>query len=356
MTSKERIQAVLNHQMPDRVPMNEFIYSRKLYRDVIGKWPAFYNGEDVMDCAHKLGLDMGVIPIGGFSGISDREICQEEFIDEWGITYKRKENVAWPADAPAGFPLKTKKDWKNYTIPDINQAGRLAQIEIALRKGKEHNMAVFGSIRGPFTQTWLLFGYEYFSFMLFEEPKLINEIVEKVTDFSIAGGKMLAAAGVDAVLFADDYGGKAGPLMSPQHFARFIWPHQGRLVKEIRSTGVPVFMHSDGNITALLPDIVKKGIAGYHPIERNANMSISQVKKDYGNKLILMGNVSNQGVLIYGTVDEVIEQTKECISIAAPGGNYILSSDHSVHDDMPLENIYAMIETGKKFGKYPIKV
>ena len=356
MTSKERIQTVLHHQIPDRVPINEFIYSRNLYQDVIGRRPALYNGEDVMDCAYKLGLDMGVVPIGGFSGIRNQEVSQDEYIDEWGITYRKKEGVAWPGDAPVDFPLKNKKDWKNYIIPDINQSGRLTQIEIALKKAKEYKMAVFGSIRGPFSQTWLLFGYEYFALMLYENPEFIDEVIEKVTDFYIAGGKMLAAEGVDAVLFADDYGGRTVPLMSPQHFSRFIWPHLKRLVEEIQSTGVSVFMHSDGNIADLLPDIIRTGITGYHPIERNANMSISQVKKEYGNILTLMGNVNNQSVLVYGTVDEVITQTKECIRIAAPGGSYILGSDHSVHDDMPLENIYAMIKTGKKYGKYPIKV
>ena len=71
---------------------------------------------------------------------------------------------------------------------------------------------------------------------------------------------------------------------------------------------------------------------------------------------ILMGNIDNKGVLVSGSVDDVIAATKECLRIAAPGGGYILGSDHSVHDDMPNENILAMIETGKKYGKYPIKI
>jgi len=355
MTSKERIYSVLHHHIPDRVPINEFLYSRKLYKDVIGRWPIFYNAEDVFDCAYNLGLDMGVIPIGGFAGISDKEENKETFVDEWGITYRKKE-VAWPGDAPINFPLRNREDLKNYTFPDINARDRLTQIKIALKKAKEYKMAVFGSIRGPFTQTWLLFGFTNFSLMLYEDPKLIDMVVEKVTDFYIAAGLKLAEAGVDAVLFADDYGGEEAPLISPQHFARFIWPQLERLVKTIKSTNVPVFMHSDGNIMTLLPELVKTGIVGYHPMQRHANMDISQVKRKYGDKLVLMGNVDNEVLLARGTTDEVIEQSKECIRIAAPGGNYIFGSDHSVHDDIPLENIYAMIETGKKYGEYPIKI
>lgn len=84
MTSKERIQAALNHRMPDRVPMNEFLYSRNLYEEVIGRRPTFYNAEDVFDCAHKLGLDSAVMPIGGFAGIRNAD----EDADEQQMTEK----------------------------------------------------------------------------------------------------------------------------------------------------------------------------------------------------------------------------------------------------------------------------
>jgi uroporphyrinogen decarboxylase len=144
--------------------------------------------------------------------------------------------------------------------------------------------------------------------------------------------------------------------MSPRHYKKHIWPQLSRLVAAIRSTGTPVIMHSDGDIRKLLPDIVKTGINGYHPMERHARMDIAQIKQAYGQQLTLIGNVDNQGVLVYGSVDEVIAATKECLQAAAPGSGYILGSDHSIHDDMPNENIFAMIETGKKYGKYPLVI
>lgn len=355
-TSKERIHAVLNHKMPDRVPINEFLYSRNLYEEVIGRRPSFYNAEDVFDCAYKLGLDSSVIPIGGFAGIRNTDEAKIEFQDEWLITYRKEEESSWPGDVPIRFPLKDREDWKNYSVPAAHKEGRLTQIEIAVKKAKEYTMAVFGAIRGPFTPTWLLFGYERFSILLYEDPDLIDQVMQQVTDFFIEGAKMLVEAGVDVVLFADDYGGSTGPLMSPKHYRKHVWPQLSRMISAIKSTGTHVIMHSDGDLRKLLPDIVPTGIDAYHPMERHANMDIAQIKKDYGDKITLIGNVDNQGVLVYGNVDEVIAATKECLRIAAPGGGYILGSDHSVHDDMPNENIFAMIETGKTYGKYPLKI
>ncbi len=356
MTPKERIQAALNHRIPDRVPMNEFLYSRTLYEEVIGRRPTFYNAEDVFDCAHKLGLDSTVMPIGGFAGIKDFEEDKVEYQDEWLITYHKDDTASWPSDAPVGFPLSDRSDWRNYSIPDIQQGDRLKQIRIAVRKAKEYQMAVIGATRGPFTPAWLLFGFERFSLLLYEDPDFLDEVITKVVDFYIAAGKMLVAAGVDAVLFADDYGTSAGPFMSPKHYRKHIWPQLSRLVAAIKSTGTRVIMHSDGDVRKLLPDIMKTGINAYHPMERHANMDIEQIKKEYGQQLTLIGNVDNQDVLVNGSVDEVIALTKECVRIGAPGGGYILGSDHSVHDDIPNANVFAMLETGKKYGKYPINI
>ena len=113
-------------------------------------------------------------------------------------------------------------------------------------------------------------------------------------------------------------------------------------------------MHSDGHIKPLLDLVINTGINAYHPVERAAGMDLKTIKETYGSRLCLMGNVDNKTTLVTGSVEDVIAETKECIKVAGPGGGYILASDHSIKDDMPNENIFAMFETGRKYGKYPI--
>jgi uroporphyrinogen decarboxylase len=121
--------------------------------------------------------------------------------------------------------------------------------------------------------------------------------------------------------------------------------------------GAPVMMHSDGNIRPLL-DLIVAGteINAYHPIERGAGMDLREVKRSFGHRICLIGNVDNKTTLVTGTADDVRWEAIGCIKTAARGGGYILASDHSLKDDMPNENIFALYETGKKFGKYPISV
>jgi uroporphyrinogen decarboxylase len=121
--------------------------------------------------------------------------------------------------------------------------------------------------------------------------------------------------------------------------------------------GAPVMMHSDGNIRPVLDLIVAAtGINAYHPIERGAGMDLREVKQSFGHRICLIGNVDNKTTLVTGTVDDVRSETIDCIKTAAPGGGYILASDHSLKDDMPNANIFALFETGKKYGKYPMVI
>ena len=117
MNSRERVKVVLNGKIPDRVPLFENLFSRKLYKELIGKIPEYYNSEDVIDCACKLGLDIAVIPIGGFTGIRDdtinKSIYRNEYVDEWGIVWQKPtENISWPGYNPVRFPLTNREDWK----------------------------------------------------------------------------------------------------------------------------------------------------------------------------------------------------------------------------------------------------
>ena len=124
----------------------------------------------------------------------------------------------------------------------------------------------------------------------------------------------------------------------------------------LKSFGVPVIMHNDGNLWEILDDLVDTGIDAYHPVEKAATMDLVTVKQKYKGRICPIGNVNNKTTMVTGTPEDVIKETLECLKTGAPGGGYILSTDHSLHDDIPLENAMALIETVHKFGKYPFKI
>ncbi len=351
MRSDERVKCALAHREADTVPILEFVYSRKFFKEVVGTVPEGYTAEYIMKCAQRVGYDAVVIPFGGYSSFEYNKA--ERYQDEWGTTYQKEEN-AWPSDAPVDFPVKTPEDWKNYAMPDSSIPSRTDGIKTAIRMNADSHKFIIGNVRGPFSGGWLLTGFLEMCIDMYEHPDMIHSILAKVADFSIAGGLRLLDEGADALLIADDYGSNTAPFMSPDQFRAFVLPEVSRMLDSFHRRGAKVIMHSDGQITPFLPFLTEKGIDGYHPLERAAGMDIAGLKEQYGKKLVLIGNVNNKTTLVTGSVQDVENEVKECIRAAAKGGGYILASDHSVHDDIPNENIFALYEAGRKYGKYPI--
>lgn len=354
MTGKQRYKCTFSHKEPDCVPIFEQPFSRTLFEHVLGYRPDSMDPVSAAKMARAIGYDVVGVNMGGMAGFRE-EGSGNEYKDEWGISYKSTPE-AWPLDGTIAHPLADGSDWEKYKFPDPSLPERYEAVKEAVRLANEDGTAIVGNVRGMFTGTWMLFGMENFSYMLYDEPEVIDEILTKYTDFSIYGALKMVELGVDGVMMADDYGSNTQPMISKEHFDRHIAPQLKRFCDAVHKAGSVVTLHSDGFIKPLLDSIVAAGIDALHPIQRGAGMDLAEVKAKYGSKITLIGNVDNRFLLVQGTPEEVAEQAKECLRIAAPGGGYILSSDHSIHDDVPPENVYAIYNTGRAYGQYPIQL
>jgi len=102
-------------------------------------------------------------------------------------------------------------------------------------------------------------------------------------------------------------------------------------------------------------DLAQTKIAAIHPLQRTAGMDLRTVKEKYGKQWCIIGNIDSSRTLPFGTPTDVAAEVKEAIDIAAPGGGYILASDHSLHDGIPVENIVEMFRTGREYGSEAYK-
>lgn len=194
--------------------------------------------------------------------------------------------------------------------------------------------------------------FESFSMSMFMDPDLVHEMNDAFVDWALKVAQhAVDAGGVDAFQISDDWGGRNGLLISPEHCKEFFIRPFHRMVKGLKSLGKPVLMHNDGQIWDVLDDLVATGIDGFHPVEKAAGMDLKKVKDTYAGKLCPVGNVDNKSTMVNGSPQEVRNETLECLRIGAPGGGYIIATDHSLHDDIPLDNVFALIETVKEHGK-----
>lgn len=355
MQPKERFVKALYQQVPDRVPVYDFLFSQKLMKEMMGYNTDLYDGASQVKLATKLGLDGLFIPINGYCGFEDEAHKEgETYIDEWGVTYVRN---GWPVMAQTDVALKTRSDWDKYKLPEVNAPHRLNMLNDAW-KANDGNIAIIAGLLGPFTMAyWYFFDLASLSLMIYDDPQLVHEVNDAYVDWALKAAQLIVDNGpVDAFLLADDWGGTSALLMSPTHLREFFISPFERIVQGLKKLGKPVIMHNDGRLHDVLDDLVATGIDGYHPVERSAGMDLSEVKNQYRGRLCPVGNINNKTIMVDGTPEEIKQEVIECLRIAAPDGGYILATDHSIHDGIPTINVQTYIDTCHEFGKYPLNL
>ena len=159
---------------------------------------------------------------------------------------------------------------------------------------------------------------------------------------------------VDVVIEADDLGGQQAPLMSPRTYRQLIQPRHKRLFSFIKAQApVKLFYHTCGAVRRLIPDLIDAGIDILNPVQISAaGMDLRELKQEFGRDLVFWGGgVDTQGVLGTATPAEIKDHVRRNIEALAPGGGFVFAAVHDIQANVPPENIMAMWEAWREFGK-----
>lgn len=190
-----------------------------------------------------------------------------------------------------------------------------------------------------------------FSIDLYENPEDLHRRAEKKCRDAIELAKWQADQGADFICMNSDFGFNEGPFISPDMFAEFVTPYFARIVEAIHDLGLKVILHSDGDLRLILEQIVSAGIDGYQSIDPQGNMDIAEVKRRYGEKLILMGNVRS-AALQEDDPETIRKSVEYAIRSGKPGGKYIFSTSNCIFAGMPLKNYHRMLQEYERRAYY----
>ncbi|MDP2965408.1 MAG: uroporphyrinogen decarboxylase family protein [Pelolinea sp.] len=378
MNSRERVIKAINHQEPDRVPLdlnplNDFYLNLKQYLHLEIEEQVKHNfAMEVVPhplVLEKLGIDITSVKLGS-PKVKKKEPRSDGYIeDEWGVVYRV---VAQPGGGSycevVKPPLKDAKlsDLVDYPwpVPDLPGRGEEAE-KNAKALYEDTEFAILGRFGGPITETALyMLGMENWMIRLASEPEFMEALLGKITDIQIALDRIgLEATAKYLQIFkasGEDLGMQTGPLYSMKMFRNQLLPHLKRRFQAARkyldsvNPSVKIMLHSCGSISRFIPDLIEAGIDIIDPIQpRAAEMNSADLKAKFGDRISFHGGIDIQQVLPFGTKEEIEEEVKNRINSLGPGGGYILAPAHNVQADVKPENIIYMIEAAKKFGIYP---
>ncbi len=194
---------------------------------------------------------------------------------------------------------------------------------------------------------------EEFSFRLADDPQGVQRECTLMVSRGLERFARLAGKGIfDGLALCTDYCLNTGPFLSPSQFAEFVTPHLARLIAGYRSMGYYTIKHTDGNIMPIVDQIVDCRPDALHSLDPQAGVNIAEVKRKYGKRVCLIGNV-NCGLLQTGTDEQVVESCRDALRNGMPGGGYVFSTSNCVYTGMSLSRYELMMDVWKREGAYP---
>jgi len=347
MTSFERVMNVLKGNIPDRVPFMELTIDQKVI-DSIKKGMTYkdfieYVDMDVVSC-----LTMAYHP----EDIQWVDKQKGIWRDKWrALQVVTTEVISVPAKPPI---IQDETDLINYVPPDPSRAPvlRYAKKLVEQFKYKKAIAVVGEAIFAP--SQYLRGGLENILMDYILRPSLALKIAELTKSYHVELYNKLIDEGVDIIVLGDDYAGKTGPFMSPEMFGKFILPGLKTVVREIKNKGAFCIKHTDGNIWRIMDMLISTGVDMLGPLEP-AYMQLDKVLKYSKWKVGVVGNV-DVDLLSRGSVEKVVEVTKNLLKRVSIHGRHIISSGNSISSSVKVENFLAMINTVKMYGRYPIDI
>jgi uroporphyrinogen decarboxylase len=337
LTKRERVYAAIRRQPADAVP-----WQFDLTGAVADRLRAFYATDDLLAATG----DHIVWPQASAAAKAAHDEPGDGLVrDEFGVVWRRDardRNVGDWGELHS-VPLH-EPDLSHYRFPDVSTRGPGDSVSATRHKYPDHFLVAGGE--GLFERGWALCGFENYLTWLAGERAFIEELTEKLADHSCRVTAQLKGLGVDGIRFGDDWGVQHSLLISPELWRSLFKKHYRRIYDAARATGLVVMIHSCGDITAILPDLIEIGVEVVNPLQPEA-MDVEFCRREYGRQLTFWGGLGSQSTIPRGTPDDNRREVRRMLSLFSDGG-YILAPAGAAPAETPAENIAAIVKAARE--------
>ncbi len=382
MTPRERVRAALNHQTPDRVPIDlggfqTGIHARA-YADLLAKLgrseplvildpvqQLAKPSEFVLERIHADVRYTGAHGPDSFRGGIEANIrggrVWNDLRDEFGVVWSMPDDQRLYMDI-THHPLAeaTIADVERYPFPDGSDPSRFTGVrEQALRMRDETPYAISTTIGGVVYEIgWYMRGLERWFMDMIENPAFCEAVLDRTLGFwtgFYTGFLRELGDIVDVIMIGDDLAGQSGPLFNPEFYRRVVKPRQKKLVQHIKSLSkAKVWYHTCGDCSVYIPDLIDNGVDILNPVQPGSSgMDPARLKREYGADIVFWGGgVDAQHILPFATPDVVRDHVRKNLMAFKPGGGYVFNNVHNIQYGVPPENVLALFDAAYEFGAY----
>ncbi len=382
MTGRQRMLAALNHETPDRVPIdlggNQTGIHKFAYLDLI-KHLGIEDELQIMDAVQQLArpceellerfhVDTRYIAAGSASDYDGTIVTNQrdgrtwhDLTDEFGVRWSMPDDHPYYMDI-THHPLAeaTIDDIADYPFPKGDDPGRFEGLrEKALQLKNETPYAVVSGIAGvTYEYCWYMRGLERWFMDMLTEPEFCEALLDQTMKFWLDYFRgFLDEVGdlVDVIMIGDDLAGQTGPLFKPDFYRKIVKPRQKQIPQYIRSrTDAKIWYHTCGACAVYIPDLLDNGIDALNPVQLGIpGMDRAELKSQFGDRLTFWGGaIDAQHTLPTATVEKVREEVRYNLEVFKPGGGYVFNNVHNLQAGIPPENIVAMYRAAYEHGFY----
>jgi uroporphyrinogen decarboxylase len=382
MTSRQRVLKALNHQVPDRVPIDLGGFQTGIHKKAYIELLDYLGIDDeltIMDPVQQIArpceelLERFHVDIryvcahspDSFKGDIERNTRDgklwHDLKDEFGVVWSMPDDQQLYMDI-SHHPLAgaTTNDIADYPFPDGGDPTRFTGVrEKTLKLRNETPYAISTGISGVVYEIcWYMRGLEQWFTDMIEKPGFCEALLNKTLKFWLDYfDGFLAEVGdfIDVVMIGDDLAGQSGPLFSPDFYRKIVKPRQKKLVQHIKSlTKAKIWYHTCGCCYEYIPELIDNGIDILNPVQIGLpNMEPERLKNEFGKQLVFWGGgIDAQHVLPFAKPEEIKHHVKANLEIFKSGGGYIFNNVHNIQVGVPPENIVALFDAAYEFGFY----
>jgi uroporphyrinogen decarboxylase len=334
----EQLKTTLRRGKGTYVPLIELGVHPKIKERFIGR--ELRELRDEVGFWHKAGYDY--VKLQPAADFNPAKIGAEEH-----LTYNKDGTLSRKWASENSGVIADFEGFERYRFPskDDFDYSRFEEVRSHLPEG----MGVIGQYGDIFTMTWEMMGFEAFSLAIYENPDLVKALNEKLGNLVLSMFEYFAQSdAVDAIWYSDDIAFTQGLLVSPDTLHEYFFPWLRKIGELARKSNKPLLYHSDGILWDVFDEIVDCGVDAIHPIEPKA-MDIAEVKRRYGGKLCILGNV-DVDILARGTREEIRTIVKRNIDQVGYNGGYCVGSGNSIPEYVLYENYLTLLEAAREFG------